>query len=345
MESGVNSLLIEPLFAESAPCATLRAKPLGFIDLGARGGVHPLVEPLAAVTAVLGFEPDKEECARLNAELASRSPWAACSIEPVAIAAEESDAQLYLMSVPTNHSLRPPNVRFTRRYNMVKWEQVGVIPVRTTSLDKILFGQRAQEDYWGEFLKLDTEGTEFDILKGAQRTLAERTVAIFSEIEFFEVREGQKLFSDIEMFLRGFGFAFYGFVTMAQRSRKLLDKRKEAGRERLIYGDAVFFKDPLPGGPQSAPLSERGNHILFICATLLGYYDFALELALGTWATGAEAKRIEELVRKCAELPPSKAYSDALQLAQRLQANPDLANIEVGRFVDRRRHLSDYNDL
>lgn len=345
MESSLNSLLLEPLFAESAPCATLRTKPLGFVDIGARGGVHPLVEPLAGVTAVLGFEPDEEECARLNAELASGSPWAACSIEPLALAAGDGSAQLYLMSAPTNHSLRPPNIQFTRRYNMVKWEQVGVIPLRTTNLDKILFGPRAQEDYWGEFLKLDTQGTEFEILEGTQRTLTERTMAIISEVEFFQVLEGQKLFSDVEMFLRERGFAFYGFATMGLRSRKLLDKRKEAGRERLFYADAVFFKDPLPGGPQRMALSERGNYVLFACAMLLGYYDFALELALETWAVGAEAKRIEELVRKRAALPPLQAYNDALELGQRVQANRELANVEVGRFVDQRRHLCDYNDF
>ena len=345
MESVLNSLLSEPLFAESAPCATLRSKPLGFVDAGARGGVHSLVEPLAGVTAVLGFEPDEEECIRMNTQLTAGSPWAASCIEPIALAAEDSTAQLYLLSAPTNHCLRQPNIRFTRRYNMVKWQQMGVVSLRTTSLDKILFGPRAQEDYWGEFLKLDTQGTEFEILRGAERTLAERTVAIFSEVEFFQVMEGQKLFSDVEVFLRERGFAFYGFATTGYRSCKLLDKRGEAGRERMFYADAVFFKDPLPGSPECRVLSERGNHVLFICALLLGYYDFALELASATWASGAEAERIEKLVRKCAALPPSKAHNDVQELARRVQTKPDVANIEVGRFVDRRRHLCDYNDI
>jgi len=345
MESLLNSLLSEPLFAESAPCATLRRKPLGFVDIGARGGVHPLVEPLAGVTAVLGFEPDEEECARLNADSGIRTPWSAFRIEPIALAAGESVAQLHLLSTPTNHSLLKPNVEFTERYNMVKWRQIGVVPLRTSNLDKLLFGLPRQEHYWGEFLKLDTQGTEFEILEGAERTLAERTVAVFCEVEFFQVMEGQKLFSDVELFLRARGFAFYGFATIGHRSCKFLDKRKEAGRERMFYADAVFFKDPLAGCIQEIVFSERGIHVLFACALLLEYYDFALELARATWATGAEAKRIEALVRTCAALPPTKTHSDAIELARRVKANPDLANIEVGRFVDRRRHLCDYNDL
>jgi len=96
---------------------------------------------------------------------------------------------------------------------MVKWRQIGVVPLVTTNLDKLLFGPLRQEDFWGEFLKLDTQGTEFEILQGAERTLAERTVAVFCEVEFFQVMEGQKLFSDVELFLREHGFAFYGFAT------------------------------------------------------------------------------------------------------------------------------------
>lgn len=341
----VDDLLIDPQFAESGPCATLRAKPLGFVDMGARGGVHEVVEPLAGVTAVLGFEPDEEECARIRAELATTSPWARWRIEPFPLAAGDGDALLYLTAGPMCHSLRPPNVELIRRYNIWTMEKVGSVPRRTTSLDKILFGPLAAEDYWGEFLKLDTQGMEFEILEGAQRTLAERTVAILTEVEFFQAYEREKLFSEIELFLRELGFSFYGFATMHYRSRKLLDKSKEAGRERAFYANAVFFKDPLAGAGQHTPLSQRGSHVLFACAMLLGYYDFALELALETWAVGAEAGQIKELVHRRATLLLSQAYEDAMALAERVRANPARANIEIGRFVDQRRHRCDYDDV
>jgi len=341
----IDNLLQNPLFTEVAPCTTLSTKPLGFIDIGARGGIHPLVESLAGVIAVMGFEPDREECARMQTELAANSPWAVWDVEPSALAESDGEAILHLLSVPTNHSLLPPNSPLTQRYKMIKFEQVGSFPLHTTSLDKILFSQQHQpDDYWGEFIKLDTQGTEFEILQGARRTLSERTVAIYTEIEFCQVYEGQKLFSEVEIFLREYGFSFYGFATMGSRSCKQLDKRLEAGRERSIWGDAVFFKDPLPGGVQVTPLSVRGNHVLFTCALLLGYYDFALELALATWASGDEAKRIKNLVHFCARLPPSQCYKDTMDLTERVKLNPELANIEVGRFVDQRRHQCDYYD-
>jgi len=348
MMSRLNSLLADPLFVASAPGVALLSKPLGFIDIGARWGVHPWVEPLAGAIAVLLFEPDKEEFDRLQLHLASNAPWKVCQIEPQALGAAEGRGLLHVFSKPNNSSLRSANRALIDRYNIAGFEPTDSVSMPVTSLDKILFGDRAEENYWGEFLKLDTQGTEYEILHGAQRTLSERTIAMIVEVEFCHLYEDQKLFSELEVLLRENGFSFYGFTKINHRSRKRvpqLDKHKEVWRERALHADAIFFKDPLPGGAKQVCLSERGNYVLFACAMLLGYYDFALELALETWAVGEEAKRIEKLVRQFATLSPTQSYSDARSLAERVREKPEFANIEVGRFVDRRRHWCDYDDV
>ena len=45
----------DPLFSGTAIGRSFGARPLGFVDIGARGGVHDLVAPLASSVAVLGF--------------------------------------------------------------------------------------------------------------------------------------------------------------------------------------------------------------------------------------------------------------------------------------------------
>lgn len=345
MLKGLNSLLCEPLFADSTVGAVLRSNPLGFIDIGARGGIHPLVEPLAGVTAVLAFEPDESECARLQAKAAANSPFAAILIKPVALAGAEGRGTLYRFATPANDSLLPENPCVVGRYRIKTLERVGTMPVRTTTLDQVLFEQHDLANNFGEFLKMDVQGLEYELLRGAVRTLAERTVAIFVETAFFPVYEGQKLFSEVELFLRERGFSFYGFQGVHFRSCKYLDKVTEAGRERARWADAVFFKDPIPMCPHQKPLTERGNFALFACALLTGYYDFALELALKTWAQGQEAAQITKLVHRIAHLEPSETYAEVLELAERMKANPERANFEVGRFVDNRRHFNDYDDV
>lgn len=342
-----NSLSLHPSFMTSEVARSLDDMPLGFIDVGARGGAHDMVEPLAAQTAVLGFEPDDDECARLLATKQATAPWAQFALDPIALANAASTATLHLLSAATNHSLLPPNEAFTKRYGMVKFEQVGTTKLKTATLDSILFGPRAGQPFWGEFIKLDTQGTEYEILEGAANTLTQRCVAVVTEVSFCEIYKGQKLFSEVEQLMRRHGFSFYGFMPIHTRSKKLLNKRTHVTVERALYTDAVFFKDPLASN-DAVTLSRRQQHVLFTVALLLGFFDFALEIAHETWLQGAphaEQKRITELVYSLAELPPAQTARDVEQLVQQMKAAPELANVCVGAFVDRRRRLCDFDDV
>lgn len=341
----LNALADDPLFAESDVGRSLAAEPLGFIDVGARGGVHSLVAPLAKSVAVLGFEPDLPACDEMNAMMARDKTWARGLCLPTALADREGPATLHLCAAPTNHSLLPINGEFVTRYRMDKFAQTGSFALNTERLDTVLANRPASEPIWGEFIKIDTQGTEYEILQGARRTLAERTSALFVEVEFCEIYAGQKLFSDLERFLRAAGFAFFGFHSTHERSRKMLDKKRYIGRERLLHADAIFFKDPLES--RHATIAPRQRHVVFACALLCGFFDFALELIeaglAGTDAT--ERERLTSLVRKLASFPPETVVKAALALADDVRANPSNANLRVGRFVDERRAICNFEDV
>lgn len=345
MTSLVNRLARDPLFLKTAPYQTLHRHPIGLVDAGARGEIFKEMEPLAALTAVLGFEPDLAECRRLNRELADRSPWAFVQVEPVALSSNRGAAVLHQFSGPNNNSLRPANRTVVRRYEIGTLRPAGRVRIRTAALDQILQSPGLKNRRWGEFIKLDTQGTEYEILSGARQTLSDRTVAVVTEACFFELYRGQKLFSEIELLLRAHGFDFYGFLSVHHRSKKLIDKRTEAGRERVLYSNAVFFKDPFNARSPRPRLTERSVHLLFASAMALGYYDFALELAAGTWADGRESARIRQLVHRWAHRSPGKTLQDVKELYVETRRNPLSANVKVGRFIDRRRHLCDYDDV
>src|SRR5262245_53087001 len=335
-----------PRFSALAAAKALAREPLGFIDVGARGGVHDLVSPIAAHTAVLGFEPDAAACEELNRAAAHGAlPWARFKVLPVALSDRAGPPTLYLCSAPTNHSLLPVNAAFAARYRMDKFAQVGTEALVTRTLDDVLFNDLAAQAEQGEFVKLDTQGTEYEILAGAARMLRERTVALFVEVEFCEIYARQKLFADLEIILRGSGFSFFGFHSTHERSRKLLDKKRYAGRERRLHADAVFFKDPLPGATARATLSPRQQHVLLVCALLFGYFDFALEISEACIAERDERRLVQELVEDLAYQDPSSAQRTVVGLAERVKARPELANLAIGRLVDQRRAVCNFEDV
>ena len=63
-----------------------------------------------------------------------------------------------------------------------------------------------------DFLSIDTEGSEYDILTGATRVLQENTLAVALEVEFHPLFAGQKLFGDVCRLLAEHGFLFVGLA-------------------------------------------------------------------------------------------------------------------------------------
>lgn len=342
----MNQIANHELFKSSSLYEVFHKKPLSFVDIGARGGAHEVVEAFAELTSVVAFEPDKQECQRLSELSTVTDPWANFTLLPVALSDQIGEQDLHLLSAPTNHSLRAPNTHLTARYNMVKWVELGKTKVPCSTLDAEQDAGRLPEP---EFIKIDTQGTEFEILSSAAKSLSSSVVAVVAEVSFAELYKGQKLFSEIEALLRPFGFQFYGFSGMFNRSQHLLDKTKHPSKERAFYADAIFFKDPLENPTVLSSFSERNAHALFICAVLLGYYDFALELAEQTFLTGEmcteERERLYELIRSLSVKDPETEIQKLEQLLSEAKANPDFANALIGRFIDQRREACDYHDV
>jgi FkbM family methyltransferase len=84
------------------------------------------------------------------------------------------------------------------------------------------------------FLKIDVQGFELNVLRGAEKTLREVAV-IQSEVQFDAFYENQTDFLDLQNFLAEHGFRFAEFA----------DERRLNDEQRLVYADAVFVKKEL----------------------------------------------------------------------------------------------------
>jgi FkbM family methyltransferase len=308
--------------------------PVGFIDVGARFGCHALVDKYHDYVSFLGFEPDLVECDRLNQNEDLKQFWHEFKILPHALADCVSQKKLHILTTATNSSLLKPNSVYVERYQMQeKWSIKAEASLQTATLDQLIYHEKLGFMHSGEIIKLDTQGTEYDILVGAQQLLSSLTVCVVTEVEFFEIYQGQKLFSEVELFLRNLGFSFYGFLTQHTRSQKKLNKQTHFGKERLFYADAIFFKDPFS---INNSLTLRQYQILLIAAMLTEFYDFALEILFsGSLAISShEIKSIQHLINSLAYVDPTNTEAKLHSLIKSLSMNPKNTNITLGKFVD-----------
>lgn len=229
--------------------AHLGARSITVLDVGARwgnAGAWWRLEPLAKM---VGFEPDHVECARLNA-----TAEAGCRFEPVALASVDGKATLHLTSDPSCCSLYAPNQKLIDRYPALGvMAPVGTAEVPTRSLDSWA-AEAGCTDI--RFIKIDVQGTELDVLRGATRAL-QGCVGLEVEVEFVPLYNGP-LFSDVDQYLREHGFSLWRLshlVHYSEHRRETPMTRTEvavydnvvvqhaASTGRLAWGNAIYFRD------------------------------------------------------------------------------------------------------
>ncbi|MBW6400656.1 FkbM family methyltransferase [Roseomonas sp. HJA6] len=95
-----------------------------------------------------------------------------------------------------------------------------------------------------DLLKLDIQGAELMVLRHAETRLRD-AVVIQAEVEFLPLYKGQPLFSEMELFLRGHGFALHRFFPTVTRAVQpmMVNNDPYGGLGQIVWADAVFIRD------------------------------------------------------------------------------------------------------
>lgn len=275
------------------------ADPIVIIDVGARWGFNAEWNVFGTALQIYCFEPDEAECARLNTMASPNVKYI-----PAALGKTLAEMTLYETRIGASTGLYKTNMGFfSRLLNRDNAEVVKEHRIRVTTLEEALsrFGVKKID-----FIKLDVEGAELDVLLGAERFMRHADLlGILSEIRFQEEINGSPVFWELDAHARKFGFRLFNMCFTRQSRHalpypSLADTRTPDGKKFYSYtqrgqimdGDALYFRDLLIDANSAIAASASPTQILKTAALFEIYClnDCAAELIL------AHRSRLSHLV-------------------------------------------------
>ena len=209
---------------------------LSVVDIGAAAidGPAPYAPLVGAQGGhVLGFEPNQQALARLNAQGTPRATWLGDAV------GNGTPGVLKLCRIPGMSSLLEPDMDILQHFHgFPQWaEVIERVPMETRALDAV--PEAAAMDY----LKIDVQGGELGVLKGAVETLKQALV-VQLEVQFVPFYKDQPLFGDLDAALREAGFYLHTFMPIHTRILKPLVIQGDpyAGLHQALWSDAVYVR-------------------------------------------------------------------------------------------------------
>ncbi|CAO3439661.1 hypothetical protein [Azospirillum doebereinerae] len=214
----------------------LRPK-LKIVDVGA-ADLGPGTDPYNALLSyddvvVFGFEPNSEKCQQRNDNSGENKKYFPKFV------GDGSNRTFHIMQNPFTSSLYEPNDSILNCFQRMNLPLISSEEVETICLDDI------NELDAIDFLKIDVQGAELDVLRGANKLLS-KTLIVHTEVEFIPMYKDQPLYSDVDIFLRERGFLLHRFIDIFSRQMKpmILNNDVFSKGSQIIYADgAIFVRD------------------------------------------------------------------------------------------------------
>jgi FkbM family methyltransferase len=144
--------------ALSIASVDLASAPIGIVDVGAAGAPHPNLAAIASISTYLGFDPDLRSPQTGNNFGFQKYSMINRAVTP----REQASVMFHLTRFPECSSVLQPDLDQTRSYAIGDYfETLGQSSVPAITLDAAIEQAGLHHIDW---LKLDTQGTDFDLL-------------------------------------------------------------------------------------------------------------------------------------------------------------------------------------
>jgi len=262
-----------------ATCNLLKENGIIFLDIGARFGVSEDLAPIAGAVEAVGFEPDIEECKRLNLKYeAATTKWKSLRFLPIALG-NGQDLTLNLYRQRGCSSLLKANVELARQFCREDYYVLeDQIKVSTITLDDAATQYGFKN---ATALKIDIQGAELDVFNSGKNLLTNNILSIRTEISFLPVYFEQPLLCDIDKFLHPLGFIPLEFSELHSWRRDSLKKTPYLSsgmlpysKGQLVHGDVLYVKN-LECIPSSTDFGCHQLVDLALISLCYGHVDYA----------------------------------------------------------------------
>lgn len=227
----------------------IEGEKLGFIDVGARGGISERFGRFSTRLLPVLCEPEPEEYARLI-ELSQNGEKYKVIGRPLA----HVDGRLTLHEAvnPFCSSIFPANDDFLAQYDIAKHFRLKeAVQVDCARYDTLFHHEQLPVPH---IVKIDVQGFEYQVLQGFGALLHD-CLAVEVEAHFYPLYRGQRLLQDIIDFLADFDLVLRRIHN--GRSPQLNGDRHFEGD--LVEVDAVFSKSKAWSKKQDSATRARLN--------------------------------------------------------------------------------------
>ncbi|WP_339911454.1 FkbM family methyltransferase [Symmachiella dynata] len=204
---------------------------IGAMDVGGDTSFQSL--PDRGLAHLVGFEPIEEECEKLNQQSADHLTYLPNFV------GDGKVHPFYITQAAMSSSLYEPNLPLLGHFQHLEeyMRVVQTAQVQTRRLDEIA------EVGDVDLLKVDVDGAELDVFRGASRVLKD-TLVVQTEVHFVPLYKQAPLFADVDSHLREQGFLFHQFEGHAGRAFKplMLSNQPYRGFGQWLWADAVYVK-------------------------------------------------------------------------------------------------------
>jgi len=217
-------------------------------DVGARYGIHPSWNGYDAPLRYIAFEPDPDEARRLR-DVYENTPSFTYEVLETALDKQNGRRDFHLLKHRGLSSCLRPDLK-SECFRHLKPGQAEIertIKIETERGDDVF----ARLGVVPDFLKIDTEGTEQDVIEGCEGLLSNGVLGIRSSCNFQPCFIGQRLFSDSHDYLMARGFILLNLVYKGFGYPRLGLFRKPDPIENedhrygiLVAADAVWIRKP-----------------------------------------------------------------------------------------------------